>query len=190
MRARTSCRPAIIDHARKARKARKRYLWPRSTPITWSRCGKSNSMVRSPPRPRPRVGRSRPSASRSKSWRHSAVRLWCNAPRMAWNSPPPVRCSPATARPSPIGWSGRPVKSRIIGIIGLITCIWWPTVNLLYYRGPYRGQAQYVHGHRAEPDSDGAAGGDRSDFPRQGRCRRPLLPVQQHPELPAHRRTI
>ncbi len=29
----------------------------------------------------------------------------------------------------------RPVKSRIIAIIGLITCIWWPTVNLLYYRG-------------------------------------------------------
>ena len=120
----TSCRPAIIESPHE--KARKRYLWPRSTPNHWSRCGKSNSMVRSPPRPRPRVGRSRPSASRSKSWRHSAVRLWCNAPRMAWNSPPPVRCSPATARPSPIGWSGRPVKSRIIGIIGLITCIWWP----------------------------------------------------------------
>ena len=25
---------------------------------------------------------------------------------VVWNSPPPVRCSPATARPSPIGWSG------------------------------------------------------------------------------------
>ena len=73
------------------------------------------------------TGWSQPAISQQiKSWRHSAVRLWCNAPRMVWNSPPPVRCSPATARPSPIGWSGRPVKSRIIGIIGLLTCIWWP----------------------------------------------------------------
>ena len=39
---------------------------------------------------------------------------------------PRVGSPPATARPSPIGWSGRPVRSRIIGIIGLITCIWWP----------------------------------------------------------------
>lgn len=105
----TSCRPAIIESPHeKARKGTKEVpmatLNPQSLVTLWQieQYGSFSATAKATGWSQP------PSASRSKSWRHSAVRLWCNAPRMVWNSPPPVRCSPATARPSPIGWSGRP----------------------------------------------------------------------------------